>query len=772
MDAEVNEYSLEYIKSTSPPADDAIIPLLKLVTDSNPDADLSVIEDAYIVARKMHEGQKRKSGEPYIIHPVAVAEILAELGVPSDVVAAGLLHDVVEDTSYPLNQIKKDFSESIAIMVDGVTKIDKLKIGKSEQFTESGKKIIDSVAAQRIAQAETFRKMILAMSRDIRVLVVKICDRLHNARTWKYVDNESAKRKARETLEIYAPLADRLGLTNIKDELEELSFRIVEPKIHDEIVNLVAQREEARRKYVQVVVSKVQKEIDRLQIKCDIAGRPKHYYSIYRKMVIRKTEFKEIYDLIGIRILTDKVSDCYAALGAIHALFTPIEGRFKDYIAVPKANMYQSLHTGVIGPDGRAVEFQIRTYEMHNNAEYGVAAHWKYKASGKSVLANEQGDKLINDRWLKQLVDLGEETKDSDEFLVDLQTDLKSEEVYVFTPQGKVQTLPVGATPIDFAYAIHTDIGRKATGAKVNGKLVPLSTKLQNGETVEIITSNNPDAHPSRDWVDFVVTNRAKIKIRQFFTKERRTESIELGRELLIKALRKKGLPITKLMAKDNMQKTATLLFYKTVDDFYNAIGEHQLSTEKARMRLSESAGLGGAESEASLAATQDAAIQKRSNKKQKEVSSSGVVIKGVDDIWVKFAKCCTPVPGDEIVGFITRGHGVSVHQVDCKSLATMAKEQPERLVDAAWSTAQLDTFRVNIQVSALDRQRLLLDITTRLNELGANILAVNTLTGKNRKATMKFSFEISDLRQLDLILHELTKIESVYDVFRVGSPA
>ncbi|MGH3588578.1 MAG: RelA/SpoT family protein, partial [Pseudonocardia sp.] len=541
-----------------------------------PKSDLSVLERAYATAERCHRGQERKSGDPYITHPVAVATILAELGFDGPTLAAALLHDTVEDTDYGLDELTREYGEEIAMLVDGVTKLDKVTYGDA-------------------AQAETVRKMVVAMAKDIRVLVIKLADRLHNARTWKYVSGSSAQRKARETLEIYAPLAHRLGMNTIKWELEDLSFQTLYPKVYDEIVHLVAERAPAREEYLSVVREQISADLRSAKIKATVTGRPKHYYSIYQKMIVRGHDFAEIYDLVGTRVLVDTVRDCYAVLGALHARWNPVPGRFKDYIAMPKFNMYQSLHTTVVGPGGKPVEIQIRTHDMHRRAEYGVAAHWKYKELARADKAAATDDPRANDMaWLRQLVDWQRETADPSEFLDSLRYEIGGAEVYVFTPKGEVMALPAGATPVDFAYSVHTEVGHRTMGARVNGRLVPLDSTLQNGDTVDILTSKAESAGPSRDWLAFVKSARARNKIRQWFTKERREEAIEQGKDAITKAMRKQNLPIQRLLSHEALVGLANDMRYADVSALYAAVGEGHVSAPHVVDMLVKS--LGGEE--------------------------------------------------------------------------------------------------------------------------------------------------------------------------------
>ncbi|MGY4642633.1 RelA/SpoT family protein [Cellulomonas sp. URHB0016] len=725
-------------------ASPALEPVLQAARTNHPKADLAVVEQAYVVAERAHRGQLRKSGDPYITHPVAVATILAELGMTPSTLAAALLHDTVEDTDYSLDQLRREFGPEVAMLVDGVTKLDKVQYGDA-------------------AQAETVRKMVVAMSRDIRVLVIKLADRLHNARTWKFVASTSAEKKARETLEIYAPLAHRLGMNTIKWELEDLSFATLYPKLYDEIVHLVAERAPAREEYLAVVREQVGADLRTSKIKATVTGRPKHYYSIYQKMIVRGRDFADIYDLVGVRVLVDTVRDCYAALGALHARWNPVPGRFKDYIAMPKFNLYQSLHTTVIGPGGKPVEIQIRTHDMHRRAEYGVAAHWKYKESAKNAGAGQSTDPAGNDMmWLRQLVDWQKETADPSEFLDSLRFEIAGSEVYVFTPKGDVIGLPSGSTPVDFAYAVHTEVGHRTMGARVNGRLVPLDSTLENGDVVDVFTSKSETAGPSRDWLGFVKSPRARNKIRQWFSKERREEAIEHGKDSIAKAMRKQNLPIQRLLSHESLVALANEMRYADVSALYAAIGEGQVSAATVVQRLVHS--LGG-----EPAAEEDLAEAARPGQVNRRVRTGdpGVVVKGVEDIWVKLAKCCTPVPGDDIVGFVTRGAGVSVHRSDCINVEAL-RAQPERLVDVEWSHTSSSLFLVQIQVEALDRSRLLSDVTRVLSDHHVNILSASVSTSRDRVALSRFVFEMAEPSHLASVLAAVRKVEGVFDVYRI----
>ena len=732
-------------------------PIKKVCKSHHPDEDLSILDRAYRRAVIQHSAQRRKSGEPYIIHPLAVSQILADLGMGPIVVAAGLLHDTVEDTDYTLDQCRAEFGDTVTGLVDGVTKLSKMEYGDS-------------------AQAETIRKMVVAMSRDVRVLVVKLADRVHNARTWRYVKQSNAQKKARETLDVYAPLANRLGMNAIKTELEELSFKVLYPKIYNEIVVLVARRAGQRDVYLKQILAEINEDLDEQHIKAYVTGRPKDYFSIYQKMIVRGHDFANIYDLVGVRIIVDTIQDCYAALGAVHARWNPVPGRFKDYIAMPKLNMYQSLHTTVVGPGGKPVEIQIRTWDMHRRAEFGIAAHWKYKENGQAGRAlsspdksdrkrgeNQELSEADNLKWIQQLADWTSETPDSDEFLGSLKEDLGAAEVYVFTPKGKIVSLPAEATPIDFAYAVHTEVGHRTMGARVNGRLVPLDTKLENGDTVEILTSKSESAGPSRDWLSFAKSPKARNKIRQWFSKERRTEAVEEGRDELTRAMRKRNLPITTLLTPEALVGVADELNLANAEAVFVAIGDGQISTQNVISHLVRDAGSDEVDEEVE----QEALPLKQVERTKKTTSSLGISVKGVGDIWVKLARCCMPVPGDKIIGFITRNQGVSVHRVDCQNMLELEKRQPERVVDVQWTSTK-GVFMVKIQVEALDRPHLLSDVTRVLSDHGVNIISGSISTGTDRVATSQFSFEMADPQHLNTLLAAVRKIEGVFDVYRI----
>jgi GTP diphosphokinase / guanosine-3',5'-bis(diphosphate) 3'-diphosphatase len=718
-------------------------PLIRTVRNTHPKADVRLIERAYDVAARLHAGQSRRSGDPYITHPLAVATILAELGMPHDTICAALLHDTVEDTQYTIGQLREEFGEDIAALVDGVTKLDKVKYGDA-------------------AQAETVRKMVVAMSRDIRVLVIKLADRLHNMRTLRYLPRAKQEQKSREVLEIFAPLAHRLGMNTVKWELEDLAFATLFPKRYDEIARLVSERAPRREMFLQEVIEDVQEDLKEAKIKAQVTGRPKHYYSVYQKMIARNVSFDDIYDLVGIRILVDSLRDCYAVLGTVHARWNPVPGRFKDYIAMPKFNMYQSLHTTVIGPEGKPVELQIRTWGMHKRAEYGVAAHWKYKE--EMVGGSGAGDMA----WLRQLVDWQRETEDPAEFLDSLRFDLGGAEVYVFTPRGEVIALPQGATPVDFAYAIHTEVGHRTIGARVNGRLVALESAMNNGDTVEIFTSKAPDAGPSQDWLGFVKSARARNKIRHWFSKERREAAAETGKTAIARMMRKQNLPLQRLATADALNAIASELRYADLSALYAAVGEGHVSAQSVVTKLIKSAG-GIAGAQEDLA---EATVVTRAPRAAPPAGDSGVVVEGANDVWARLSKCCTPVPGDQITGFVTRGNGVSVHRADCLNLEHLLASQPERLVNVRWSPREGSQFLVAIQVEALDRTGLLSDVTRSISDQHVNILSATVTTTRDRVAFSRFTFEMGDPKHLGAVLRAVRSIDGVYDVYRVTNLA
>ena len=726
-----------------------IEPLVRALRANHPKADIAVVERAYRTAEACHSGQTRKSGEPYITHPVAVATILAEMGMTTPTLVAALLHDTVEDTDYTLDQLRAEYGDAIADLVDGVTKLDKVHYGAA-------------------AQSETLRKMLVAMSRDIRVLLIKLGDRLHNARTWRFVPAASAAKKAQETLEIYAPLAHRLGMNMVKWELEELSFKTLYPQIYEEIDHLVAERAPQREEYLRDVVDQIEEDLRRSGTKGTVSGRPKSHYSIYQKMIVRGKAFDEVFDLVAVRVLVQSIKDCYAVLGSLHGRWNPIPGRFKDYIAMPKFNLYQSLHTTVVGPGGKPVEIQIRTFDMHERAEHGVAAHWKYKQN-----PNAQGetDKMGADEqanWLRALVEMERETGDPEEFLDSLRYEIAGDEVYVFTPKGEVVTLPARATPVDFAYAVHTEVGHRTVGAKVNGRLVPLDTRLESGETVEVVTSKSDKAGPSRDWLAFVASPRARSKIKAWFSKERREEAIESGKEALARAMRKQNLPLQRLMSHESVLSVATSFGYPDVSGLYAALGEGHVSAQSVVTRLVDNLG-GGDGTEETLS---EAVTPGQPKMRQDPAREGAIVVAGMspNEIWVKLAKCCTPVPGDEIVGFITRGQGISIHRSTCANAVRLGELQPQRFVDVSWSGEGAGApFRVQIEVRALDRGGLLSDLTRVLSDYGVNILSASLNTSGDQVAGGRFSFELADLGHLNAVLAALRRVDGVFEAVRLS---
>jgi GTP pyrophosphokinase len=716
-------------------------PLATVHRELHPQADLALLQRAYDVAEEKHRGQRRKSGDPYITHPLAVATILADLGMDTTTLVAALLHDTVEDTDYSVEALREDFGEIVARLVDGVTKLDKVKFGVA-------------------AEAETIRKMVIAMARDPRVLVIKLADRLHNMRTMRFLPPEKQARKAKETLEVLAPLAHRLGMATVKWELEDLAFAILQPKKYDEIVRLVANRAPSRQDYLDKVVAELSEQLGTSRIETRVEGRPKHYYSIHQKMIVRGRDFDDIHDLVGVRVLVNDVRDCYAAMGVVHALFQPMPGRFKDYIAQPRFGVYQSLHTTVIGPDGKPLEVQIRTWDMHRTAEYGIAAHWRYKETRGS----HKGTAVDVDEvaWMRQLLDWQREAADPGEFLESLRYELNTREIFVFTPKGDVRTLPAGSTPVDFAYAVHTEIGHACIGARVNNRLVALERKLENGDVVEIFTSKAEGAGPSRDWLSFVASPRAKTKIKQWFAQERREEAIDAGQDALTKEVRRVGLPMQRLVSIDSITALAVELRYRDVSALYAAIGEGQLSARHVVQRLvAQLGGVEHAEEELAERSTPSTVTRRRGS------GDAGVVVKGASDIWVKLAKCCTPVPGDQILGFVTRGGGVSVHRQDCTNAGDL-ENSPERLVDVEWAPSASSLFLVAIQVEALDRHRLLSDVTKVLADEKVNILSASVTTSGDRVAVSRFSFEMGDPKHLGHVLKAVRGVEGVYDVYRV----
>ncbi len=716
-------------------ADDAVVaelaPILAAFRTHYPAAAESTIHEAYALSQKMHLGQFRKSGEPYISHPLAVTQILAEYGLDGDTLAAALLHDTVEDTEITLEDVEAAFGPEVARMIDGVTKLDRIRFGTREE-----------------AQAATIRKMVVAMAQDVRVLLIKLADRLHNLRTIDPLPTEKQERIARETLEVYAPLAHRLGVQEIKHEMEDRCFAILYPKRNLEIDTLLQQRAPERDAQIRTAVDHVETLLREAAIRADVTGRPKHHYSIYRKMVTTGLPFEKIHDLIGIRVIVDDVRDCYAALGLIHSVWPPVHGRFKDYIAMPKFNLYQSLHTTVIGPDGKPLEVQMRTEEMHHRAEFGIAAHWRYKEG-------------ISDEdlpWMADLRFLQDEYADPNEFLASLKLDLYQDEVFVLTPGGDVKTLPRGATPVDFAYTVHTEVGHRCVGAKVNGRLVTLGTRLESGDIVEIVTSKAQDAGPSQDWLTFVRTTRAKAKIRQWFTKERREAALTDGREQVLGALRKERLGLSAAGRDVLLTKVGEQLGLPDLDAVFVAVGEGTIAAATVAGRVTRLA-----RPEETLA---DEVLPEIPRERPTH-TGTGVIVEGLDDVWVRIARCCAPVPGDDIVGFVTVGRGVSVHRSDCTNVEAMG-DRTERMIEVAWAPDRVGRFSVWIQVEALDRPKLLRDVTSLISDVGGNILASSSSVGRDLVAMLRYEIELGDPGQVDTMVNSLRGVDSVFDAYRL----
>jgi GTP pyrophosphokinase len=723
-------------RRSSAPASVELAPLLASFRSHHPKTSPALITQAYDLAAEAHEGQTRRSGEPYIQHPLAVARIVADLGLDDVTVAAALLHDSVEDTGVTLEQVTERFGAEVARIVDGVTKLDRV------QF--------DSKAAQ---QAASMRKMLVAMAKDLRVLMIKLADRLHNMRTLGAMAADKQARIARETLDVYAPLAHRLGMQDLKQQLEDLSFATLHPKQYAEIDHMVATRAPERELYLAQVLEEVRQRLAELGVDAEVSGRPKHLWSIYEKMVVKGRQFDEIFDLVGIRVTVDSVRDCYAALGSIHATWRPVQGRFKDYVAMPKFNLYQSLHTTVIGPQGKPLEVQLRTAEMHQRAEFGVAAHFAYKRGTPA-------DELA---WLNRIVDWEKETSDPAEFMETLKVDLEQDEVYVFTPKGRVITMAKGATPIDFAYAVHTEVGHACVGARVNGRLVSLSHQLTSGDTCEIFTSKVEGSGPSRDWLQIVKTPRAANKIRQWFSRERREDARENGREELQRQLRKEGLPTQKLPA-SVLVEAAHDLNYADVDALYTAMGEHHVSAEAVTARVGRLLRSGDPQREEQLPTTVTRRSRLTSNR-----TGVGVHVEGLDDVMIRLSRCCTPVPGDEIIGFVTRGRGVSVHRADCANAASLQAGQRDRLIEVEWDTdLSGGTFVASIEVRSLDRPGLLGDVSGKLAEHKVNIVACTMKTDRDRMAVMRFDCELGDPSHLDAVIGRIRRIDGVYETYRV----
>ena len=723
----------------------ALQDLFKAISEYNPDFNRDLITRAFQYSRSQHEGRFRKSGEDFIYHPLGTARICADLKLDSVTIAAALLHDVVEDTPTTVDTIRKMFGDEVAELVDGLTKLQKVSLKSEEE-----------------EQADNLRKMIIAMARDIRVILIKLADRTHNMRTICYMDKQKQLQKAKETLEIYAPLAHRLGIYSIKWELEDLAFGALHPRKYSELQQMVAQRRADRETYVAQVAEYLKVELGNVGIEALIEGRAKHFYSIYTKMVKRGKEFNEIYDLTAMRVLVETVKDCYGALGIIHSLWKPMPGRFKDYIAMPKFNMYRSLHTTVIGPQGKPLEIQIRTSKMHQTAEYGIAAHWLYKEQAQSKKSKEQdADKLA---WLRQMMEWQSETEDPKEFMKTLRIDLFEEEVYVFTPKGEVISLAAGSTPVDFAYAVHTDVGHHCVGAKVDGRIIPLQHTLHSGDFIEILTSKSSQG-PSRDWLTYVKTSRARNKIRQWFKKERRQDSEHIGREMLQEALRRKGLASQKIVASPAFTELTRAMGFLKAEDLYVSLGTGKTSPQQVLTKITQ--GLEGT-GDLSSVVTKSTAIPARERATTATPGKLGISVDGITDVGIRLAKCCKPLPGDKIVGYISLGKGVSIHRKDCPNARALEHRANERFIQVAWKGASENAFRAEFQVEAMDRSHLLEDISRTLSESGINIVSAQCSTSTDRMVRDKFVVEIGDAKLLDTVLESIKGIDTVYDAYRI----
>ena len=726
--------------------------LINSVRKYHPSTDISMIEKAYRVASEAHEGQKRKSGEPYIIHPLCVAIILADLELDKETIVAGLLHDAVEDTWMTYEEVEKEFGSEVALLVDGVTKLGQL-----------------SYSADKVeVQAENLRKMFLAMAKDIRVILIKLADRLHNMRTLQYMRPEKQQEKARETMDIYAPIAMRLGISKIKVELDDLSLKYLKPDVYYDLVEKIALRKSEREQFVGAIVKEVKKHMDDANIKAQVDGRVKHFFSIYKKMVNQDKTIDQIYDLFAVRILVDTVKDCYAALGVIHEMYKPIPGRFKDYIAMPKPNMYQSLHTTLIGPNGQPFEIQIRTFEMHKTAEYGIAAHWKYKESsdGKAPVGKSEEEKL---NWLRQILEWQRDMSDNKEFMSLLKNDLDlfADSVYCFTPQGDVKTLPSGSTPVDFAYSVHSAVGNKMVGARVNGKLVPIEYQIKNGDRIEIITSQNSQG-PSRDWLKLVKSTQAKNNINQLFKKELKEDNILKGKEMLTQYARAKGFKIVNYTKPQYQDAVMHKYGFRDWESVLAAIGHGGLKEGQVFNKLVEAY-----DKENKKNLTDEQVLEAAGETQEKlhiTKNKSGIVVKGIHDVAVRFSKCCNPIPGDEIVGFVTRGRGITIHRTDCINVLNMSEMDRTRLIEAEWQqpdTKQAEKYMAEIQVYANNRTGLLVDLSKIFTERKIDLRSINSRTNKQEKATISMSFEIGSKEELRSLIEKIRQVDSIIDVER-----
>ena len=721
--------------------------LISKIKANGNNVDIDLVKKAYDLAFEAHKEQKRESGEPYIIHPISVAMILADMGMDTNTIVAGLLHDVIEDTDYTYEDISNIFNVEVANLVDGVTKLGKIKYKSKEE-----------------QQADNVRKMLLAMAKDIRVIIIKLADRLHNMRTLKYMKPEKQKKKAQETLDIFAPLAHRLGISKIKWELEDLCLRYIHPEEYYDLVNMIAEKRVEREKFISRIIEEIKENLDKANIDSDIEGRPKHFYSIYRKMVNKHKSIEQIFDLTAIRILVNTVKDCYAVLGIVHTIYKPIPGRFKDYIAMPKPNMYQSLHTTVIGSEGKTFEIQIRTFEMHRTAEYGIAAHWKYKSG---VTGTDSKDMTFENKltWLRDILEWQKEAVDATEFMEGFKLDLFSDEIFVFTPKGVVINLPAGATPIDFAYKIHTDIGNKCVGAKVNGKIVTLDYKLKTGEIVEILTSSSSRG-PNIDWLNIANSNQARSKIKQWLRKARREENLERGKEMLEKECKKQSLLFSDLCKGPLYDKLLKRYHLNNVEEIYVAVGEGELLSSTVISKLKENVVKQVTEEELNKNIEEQIAKTERQTKKKQ---SYGVTVKGLNNIMVRFARCCNPVPGDDIAGYITKGRGVSVHRKDCSNFKAIVEKQREKVVDVSWGTEKGTAYVAELEVKAEDRMCLLSDVMLVITDSNLSLLSLNAKSGKNGVANINIQVKIDNIEQLKELMKKIRRLQGILDVYRVN---
>ena len=721
--------------------------LISKIKANGNNVDIDLVKKAYDLAFEAHKEQKRESGEPYIIHPINVAMILADMGMDTNTIVAGLLHDVIEDTDYTYEDISNIFNVEVANLVDGVTKLGKIKYKSKEE-----------------QQADNVRKMLLAMAKDIRVIIIKLADRLHNMRTLKYMKPEKQKKKAQETLDIFAPLAHRLGISKIKWELEDLCLRYIHPEEYYDLVNMIAEKRVEREKFISRIIEELKENLDKANIDSDIEGRPKHFYSIYRKMVNKHKSIEQIFDLTAIRILVNTVKDCYAVLGIVHTIYKPIPGRFKDYIAMPKPNMYQSLHTTVIGSEGKTFEIQIRTFEMHRTAEYGIAAHWKYKSG---VTGTDSKDMTFENKltWLRDILEWQKEAVDATEFMEGFKLDLFSDEIFVFTPKGVVINLPAGATPIDFAYKIHTDIGNKCVGAKVNGKIVTLDYKLKTGEIVEILTSSSSRG-PNIDWLNIANSNQARSKIKQWLRKARREENLERGKEMLDKECKKQSLVFSDLCKGPLYDKLLKRYHLNNVEEIYVAVGEGELLSSTVISKLKENVVKQVSEEELNKNIEEQIAKTERQTKKKQ---SYGVTVKGLNNIMVRFARCCNPVPGDDIAGYITKGRGVSVHRKDCSNFKAIVEKQREKVVDVSWGTEKGTAYVAELEVKAEDRMCLLSDVMLVITDSNLSLLSLNAKSGKNGVANINIQVKIDNIEQLKELMKKIRRLQGILDVYRVN---